>query len=139
MSDSGTPWARFDDLRAGTALRFPPPARVLTASSPEDVVPVLAEVERATAAGQWAAGYVGYEAAAGLDPALPVCPPDPDGPPLAWFGLCAPPTAVRPGRAARRPSVPAGLAPGLVRRRPPRARSTGCASTSPPATPTRST
>ena len=96
MSDSGTPWARFDDLRAGTALRFPPPARVLTASSPEDVVPVLAEVERATAAGQWAAGYVGYEAAAGLDPALPVCPPDPDGPPLAWFAVCAPPTAVPP-------------------------------------------
>ncbi len=96
MSASGTPWARFDDLRAGTALRCPPPFRVLVASTPADVVPVLTEVERATAAGHWAFGYVGYEAASGLDPALPTHPPDPDGPPPAWFGLCAPPRPVDP-------------------------------------------
>ena len=102
MSESGTSWARFDDLRTGTALRFPPPTRVLAASTPEDVVPVLAEVERATAAGQWAVGYLGYEAAAGLDPALPVCPPDPDGPPPAWFALCPAPDAVAPVAAVAR-------------------------------------
>jgi para-aminobenzoate synthetase/4-amino-4-deoxychorismate lyase len=101
----GRPWARFDDLRAGTALRCPPPFRVLTARTPADVVPVLAEVERATAAGHWAFGHLGYEAAAGLDPALPVHPPDPDAPPLAWFGLCAAPTAVPPVGPVARPRV----------------------------------
>jgi para-aminobenzoate synthetase/4-amino-4-deoxychorismate lyase len=99
----GRPWARFDDLRAGTALRCPPPFQVLTARTPEDVVPVLAEVERATAAGHWAFGYLGYEAAAGLDTALPVAAGDPDGPPLAWFGLCGPPTDVPPADAVPAP------------------------------------
>ena len=106
----GRPWARFDDLRAGTALRCPPPFRVLEARTPGDVVPVLAEVERATAAGHWAFGCLGYEAAAGLDPVLPVLPPDPEGPPLAWFGLCAPPTAVPPV-AAGRPTGPVDWRP----------------------------
>ena len=55
---------------AGTALAFDRPSRVLAASDPADVVPVLAEVERATVQGSWAFGYVAYEAAAGLDPAL---------------------------------------------------------------------
>ncbi|TFV88898.1 aminodeoxychorismate synthase component I [Blastococcus sp. CT_GayMR16] len=100
MTGSGTLWARFDDLRSGTAMRCPPPFRVLTARTLEDVVPVLAEVERATAAGHWAFGYVGYEAAAALDAALPVHPPDPDGPPLAWFGLCGPPRPVDPVTSA---------------------------------------
>jgi para-aminobenzoate synthetase/4-amino-4-deoxychorismate lyase len=95
-SSDPPPWARFDDLRAATALRCPPPFRVLAAQTADDVVPVLAEVERATAAGHWAFGYVGYEAAPGLDPALPALPADPGGLPQAWFGLCAEPAAVAP-------------------------------------------
>jgi para-aminobenzoate synthetase/4-amino-4-deoxychorismate lyase len=100
------PWARFDDLQSGTALRCPSPSRVLTAARAEDVAPVLAEVERATAAGRWAFGYLAYEAATGLDAALPVADPDPDGPPLAWFGICGPPTHVPPVAPVRgrRPS-----------------------------------
>jgi para-aminobenzoate synthetase/4-amino-4-deoxychorismate lyase len=90
------PWARFDDLVSGTALRCPAPHRVLTAFSVDDVTPVLAEVERATAAGDWAFGYLSYEAAAGLDAALPVADPSPDDPPLAWFGICGPPADVPP-------------------------------------------
>ena len=90
------PWARFDDLRAGTALECPPPFRVLAATTADQVVPVLAEVERATAAGHWAFGYVGYEAAPGLDPTLPVHPTEPGAPPLAWFGLCDAPVTVAP-------------------------------------------
>jgi len=93
-------WARFDDLRAGTAVRCPPPYRVLAADTADVVPAVLAEVDRATAAGCWAYGYVGYEAAAGLDSTLPVHPIDPDGPPPAWFALCAPPVAVAPVPAA---------------------------------------
>src|SRR5689334_16576525 len=45
------PWARFDDLRAGTALAFQSTSRVLVAHRPADVIAVLDEVERATAAG----------------------------------------------------------------------------------------
>ncbi len=104
-------WARFDDLEAGTALLCPPPDRILTAHRPEDVVPVLAEVERATAAGHWAFGYVSYEAAAGLDQGLAVATPDESGPPLVWFGLCGTPAEVPPVDAARPPAAPTRWTP----------------------------
>ena len=65
------PWARFDDLRAGTALLCPPPSEILTAVRPDEVAGVLQQVHDATEAGSWAFGYVAYEAAAGLDPQLP--------------------------------------------------------------------
>jgi len=88
------PWARFDDVPGNRALRFPPPHQVLTATRPAEVVPVLAEVDRATRDGCWAFGYVGYEAAGGLDDRLVSHPPSAEGPPLVWFGLCAEPTQV---------------------------------------------
>jgi len=88
-------WGRLDDLVAGRALACPPASRVLVARDPDQVVPVLAEVDRATRAGCWAFGFVAYEAAAGLDPALPVHDLR-DGTPLAWFGLCDAPVAVAP-------------------------------------------
>lgn len=54
-------------------LTFADPVACLAATRPEDVLPVLRRVEEAVAAeGLCAAGYVAYEAAAGLDPALPV-------------------------------------------------------------------
>ncbi|WP_448609211.1 aminodeoxychorismate synthase component I [Geodermatophilus sp. URMC 60] len=95
-SRPGAPWARFDDLRAGTAVRCPPPHRVLTADRPAEVLGVLTEVERATDAGWWAFGYVAYEAAAGLDPTLAVHPSTPLDMPLVWFGLCDEPVPVPP-------------------------------------------
>src|SRR6476661_2946381 len=66
-------------------LAFAHPERVLVAERLEDVRGVLREVERAAAAGLWAAGYVSYEAAPAFDPALQVR----GGHvlPLAWFGL----------------------------------------------------
>jgi para-aminobenzoate synthetase / 4-amino-4-deoxychorismate lyase len=102
---SPAPWARFDDLVVGTALVFRPPYRVLSATSPEEVAPVLAEVERATAAGDWAFGHVSYEAAPGLDPGLAVATPAPDDPDLVWFGLTTPPVESTPVTAGqeRRP------------------------------------
>jgi para-aminobenzoate synthetase / 4-amino-4-deoxychorismate lyase len=124
----GRPWARFDDLRAGTAVRCPTPHRVLVAERPEQVVDVLAEVERATDCGGWAFGYVAYEAAVGLDPHLPVHRSTPMGIPLAWFGICDEPTAVppldtvdptgagSPRTAEWRPTwTPAGHAEGVAR------------------------
>ncbi|MCL4445803.1 MAG: aminodeoxychorismate synthase component I, partial [Actinobacteria bacterium] len=91
------PYARFDDLSAGQAVVFDSPTSTeLVANTPGDVVAVLKAVEDATIAGSWAAGFVSYEAAAGLDAALPVrrltCNDDPSGElPLAWFCLFAPP------------------------------------------------
>src|ERR671937_2995498 len=90
------PWARFDDLHAGTAIAFPFVRRALVAERVEDVTAVLQEVERATEAGQWAFGYVAYEAASGLDPTLAVHPPPTDAMPLVWFGLSDEPVDTRP-------------------------------------------
>ena len=97
------PWARFDDLRAGTALLCPPPSEILTATRPDEVAGVLQQVHDATEAGSWAFGYVAYEAAAGLDPQLPTRAPAPGGLPLVWFGLCDEPTRVDPVTAAAAP------------------------------------
>jgi aminodeoxychorismate synthase component I len=97
------PWARFDDLVSGRSLVCPPPYRVLVAASAAEVPGVLAEVERAADGGNWAYGYVSYEAAPGLDPALLVHAPGAGDPPLAWFGLCAEPLEappIGPGAAA---------------------------------------
>ncbi|MCW2582275.1 MAG: pab [Klenkia sp.] len=88
--------ARFDDLVAGTGQLFDPPDRVVVAHRPADVVPALAEVEAAVAAGAWAYGFLSYEAAPGLDPSLPVRTPEPGDPPLVWFGLGGPPRAAPP-------------------------------------------
>ena len=89
-------WGRLDDLVAGRGLSCPAPSRVVLAREPRDVVPVLEEVDRATRKGCWALGFVAYEAAPGLDAALAVQEPAPDGVPLAWFALCDEPVEVPP-------------------------------------------
>jgi para-aminobenzoate synthetase/4-amino-4-deoxychorismate lyase len=89
------PWARFDDLLNRRSMRFPSPWRVVTTTRLEDVAAVLAEVATATDQGSWAYGYLSYEAAAGLDSALPGGWNSGE-PPLAWFGLCSEPASVDP-------------------------------------------
>lgn len=89
-------WGRFDDLEAGTGLLCPSARRVLVAQRPEDVVATLNAVEAAVAGGDWAFGFVSYEAAPGLDPDLAAAVPSPHDPPLVWFGLCDPPVPVPP-------------------------------------------
>lgn len=98
--------ARFDDLRAGTALAFDAPAAVLTAGRADEVPDLLAAVDAATAAGRWAYGYLAYEAAPGLDPDLVTHPPAPDGPPVARFAVSdEPPRPVPVVAAAPPPSA----------------------------------
>ncbi len=104
------PRARFDDLTPGHERCFSLRGRRATvvARSLDDVVPALQEVEEATRAGLWAAGYVAYEAAPAFDPALRVRAPGMHDPlrqmPLVSFGLflrreaCTPlePRAIHP-------------------------------------------
>lgn len=97
-------------------LRFSQPLAVLAAGSLADVPVVLREVQRQTQErGRWAAGFLSYEAAPALDPAMQVSPPDPDFP-LAWFAIYAPPELLPAGavRAANRAANRAGSGPALL-------------------------
>ena len=88
MSRTAPPWvvARFEDAAGGVvSRRFTAPVAVLEARAPHEVPPLLAEVERAAAAGRWAAGFVAYEAAPAFDGALATRPPG--ALPAAWFAL----------------------------------------------------
>ena len=51
-------------------LAFEDPREVLTAGSPEEVLPVLREAQERTLHGLYVAGFVSYEAAAGFDASL---------------------------------------------------------------------
>jgi para-aminobenzoate synthetase/4-amino-4-deoxychorismate lyase len=82
--------ARFDDRTgAEPSFRLVEPVGILEAGDPTEVPGVLDAAESAAARGLWVAGYVAYEAAPGLDPALQVHP----GPapwvevPPAWFAM----------------------------------------------------
>lgn len=84
--------ARFDDLTGSTpSFRLVGPVGVLEATRPDEVAGTIAAAEASAARGLWVAGYVAYEAAPGLDPALAVrtrAAADPFARlPLAWFGL----------------------------------------------------
>ncbi len=88
------PWWRFAD-----------PVERHVARQLSEVQPLLELVERATAEGLWAVGFVAYEAAPAFDAALVVHPPA--GGPLAAFSLFAPPEPF----AAPAAEVPAAQAP----------------------------
>jgi para-aminobenzoate synthetase/4-amino-4-deoxychorismate lyase len=85
--------ARFDDLAPGTqrSFRFVDPLDELVATTLDDVRAVIDRAEAQALAGRWVAGFVGYEAAPALDPALTVRRRDPGSAlatlPLAWFGV----------------------------------------------------
>jgi para-aminobenzoate synthetase/4-amino-4-deoxychorismate lyase len=84
--------ARFDDLTGATpSFRLVEPVGVLEATRAGEAVAVLEAAEAAAGRGLWVAGFVSYEAAPGLDPALVVRTRDPEDSfaalPLAWFAL----------------------------------------------------
>jgi para-aminobenzoate synthetase / 4-amino-4-deoxychorismate lyase len=89
-------WGRLDDLVSGAACVFPRFQSHLTTHRIDEVADVLQCVEDATRTGHWAFGFISYDAAAGLDPALPAVSADTDDHagsalPLVWFGLAPPP------------------------------------------------
>jgi len=89
---------------ARTWLDFRHPIEVLVATRPANVLPVLVEAERRVESeGLWAAGFVSFAAASGLDPSL-AAHPDPDVP-LVCLGLFPEPEKVSrpcPSRPAPR-------------------------------------
>ncbi|MGF1538704.1 MAG: aminodeoxychorismate synthase component I [Elainellaceae cyanobacterium] len=72
-------------------LRFDRPSTVIIAQRPKEVLPALSAVQSGVDCGQYAAGFVAYEAASGCDPTLVTCANESDFP-LLWFGLYDRPT-----------------------------------------------
>src|SRR3990172_1382784 len=123
--------ARFDDLTPGGAsFRLAVPAGVVEARRPDEVVGCLEAARAAAARGLWVGGFVAYEAAPGLDPALVVRTREPGDPfealPLAWFAIferqepatLAEPDEPGPGHPAWSPSASReeyGAAVGRIR------------------------
>ncbi|OYY64777.1 aminodeoxychorismate synthase component I [Sphingomonas sp. 28-62-11] len=87
MPDFTAPFVLLDDARPGgaPARLYQAPTRVIEVYDIAGVIPALTEIRGATQAGQHAAGYLAYEAAAAFEPALG----KPHGMigPLLWFGL----------------------------------------------------
>ena len=79
-----------------SSWRFAGHRQTLAAYRPEEVLPVIAAAEEATAAGFYAAGFIAYEAASALNPELPTLPPA-AGLPLVWFAIFAERLAVTAG------------------------------------------
>ncbi|CAG0992412.1 para-aminobenzoate synthetase / 4-amino-4-deoxychorismate lyase [Geobacteraceae bacterium] len=85
---SGTPavtLASFAPEHHPSSYRFEGFVEEIVARTPEEVVPALKRVEEAAARGLHAAGFVSYEAAAGLGTGLATHPAG--SLPLLWFGL----------------------------------------------------
>jgi para-aminobenzoate synthetase/4-amino-4-deoxychorismate lyase len=103
--EPGTVLLDFDGIRG--PLAFAHPRATVVARALDEVRPALAALDAAAAAGRWAAGFVAYEAAPALDPALRTRAPGPL--PLVWFGVYdAPssPPARGPARAVLGPLAP---------------------------------
>ena len=78
-----TAWPEATGGATGPLL-FTAPERVLTADTLADVPPLLAELDRVTAAGGWVAGYLAYEAGYAFERIADL---DPQPGRLAWFGV----------------------------------------------------
>ena len=68
-----------------TAMKFSCLVEEITAQTLDGVLPALRRIESAVAAGNHAAGFLSYEAAAGVDPDLTTRPAG--ALPLLWFGI----------------------------------------------------
>ncbi|MGF1618471.1 MAG: aminodeoxychorismate synthase component I [Acidimicrobiia bacterium] len=89
---------------------FSQPSRILVAESAGDVETCLRGAELEAKAGNWAVGFVSYDAAPGVDPNLRV-PPGGSGP-LAWFGVYD--TALPWAPKASRPQLVTDWEPSLT-------------------------
>lgn len=122
--DTSAPEVRFDDLSPGSerSFRLTGPVGVIEARARDEVAGVIEAAGAASARGLWVGGFVAYEAAPGLDPALAVRERDPADPfaalPLAWFALFErrePIPGLEPGGDGPPPDMP--WRPSVDRRR----------------------
>jgi len=97
-------------------LAFDNPIRILSTTNPDEVLPLLHEIEAAVNGQKlYAAGFISYEAAPAFDPALTVRP-DHTGFPLLWFGLYLAPSPWKPHDPTPQPSqTPPPWIPSLTR------------------------
>ena len=65
---------------------FTAPSRILAVNEPAAIPEIFAEIEKAVAAGGFAAGYFAYECGGFFEPTAPICS-KPGGEPLAWIGI----------------------------------------------------
>ncbi len=87
MSNVKSSASGFAVIRQGdTWLTFSEPQEILSSCSIDDVIPLLNQVEMATASGKYAAGFLAYEAAGAFDDSLLTHPP-PNEFPVIWFGI----------------------------------------------------
>ena len=90
----------------GAPALFGRPDRVIRADRPDEVLPALAALDAAQAAGLWAAGFLSYEAGYALEPRLgPLMPEGRRGPLLA-FAIGAAPEAGEPFIARAEAAAP---------------------------------
>ena len=92
----------------GGAALFDRPQVVVVAWTAAEVLPALARLDAARAAGHWVAGYLTYEAGFALEPALAGLMPQVEGPLLAFgiYDAPLPAPALRPATAQLAPLVP---------------------------------
>jgi para-aminobenzoate synthetase/4-amino-4-deoxychorismate lyase len=83
----GTVFLHDNAPNAGRSLVFERPSRVLTTRKRADVAALIAEAERASAAGKHLAGYLSYELGLAFEQRLlPLLPEDTEFP-LLWLGV----------------------------------------------------
>ena len=86
MSPKNTPHITLRDAASATWLHFENPLKIITASSLDEILPALREIESCVERrGCYAAGWISYEAAPAFDEAFKTRPAD--GFPYLWFGL----------------------------------------------------
>ena len=87
LADLPSPFVLLDDAQAGGAgaRLYRAPVEVIEARAAADVRPALAALREAKARGLNAAGFIGYEAGAAIEPRFAVTAGGPT--PLMWFGL----------------------------------------------------
>jgi len=92
----------LDTARTGAGNQwsycFTAPRRVLTAHTSQEVPPVVAALEDATARGYYVAGYLSYEAGYAF---VDLDAPAASGGPLAWFGVYEAPERRAPAAVAQ--------------------------------------
>jgi para-aminobenzoate synthetase/4-amino-4-deoxychorismate lyase len=102
------------DAQDSRWLHFRNPECICSTSALDEVLPLLATIERRVEEkGLWAAGFLAYEAAPAFDAALPVRQPSPDFP-LLWFGLYPEPAPWQLEAAPEPPLAPLSWQPTVT-------------------------